>query len=435
MRIFAAVLILLAFASTVPGQIVTTEVWVGALDQRDGRFVVSDLKNISNHPGYDNQPAFFPDNERLVYTSEITDLSESGLGVQAFLVDLRTGERTPLPEARGFSPTPTADGRQLMMLREGRVWLHDLSGRLIRPLTETTTAGYYSRFDDRTYVLFMNEPERRIAIYDARRKTLDTRATGAMTAPYRIPGQRAVTFVAEEPFSAGQTAAEGAPPPERILRRLDLRTGGVTTLATIPFATGGHHVWTSRGTLLLASGPVIHEWSPSRPGEWTPIYRSEDPDLQGITRIAISPRGDRIALVSTPRDETIIREARTAFNQKLTIRPPDLARFYAADALMVSVFGERRQGRDAIVSGLAADMSGEVAYVRDLATIQVSDGRSVASERGTWSRRAATSGREGSIGGDYLTVWRRTSSASGTPVWAIENELLVALECAGTLCE
>jgi ketosteroid isomerase-like protein len=180
---------------------------------------------------------------------------------------------------------------------------------------------------------------------------------------------------------------------------------------------------------------VIYEWSPSRPGEWTPIYRSEDPDLQGITRIAISPRGDKIALVSTPRDETIIREARAAFNQALATRPPDLARFYTDDALMVSVYGERRQGRDAIVTGFAADMSGEVAYVRNLAVVQVSDGRSVASERGTWSRRVVASGGEASVGGDYLTVWRRTLSASGTPVWAIENELLVALECAGTLCK
>jgi len=41
------------------------------------------------------------------------------------------------------------------------------------------------------------------------------------------------------------------------------------------------------------------------------------PELQGLTRIALSPRGDHIALVSTPRDETIIRDSRAASNQAL----------------------------------------------------------------------------------------------------------------------
>jgi len=88
-----------------------------------------------------------------------------------------------------------------MMLREGHVVLRDPRGTKTA-LTETKDAGYYARFDDRTWVLFMNDKQRRIVIYDATTKALDTMAVGANTAPFRVPGKRAVTFVASEPFPA-----------------------------------------------------------------------------------------------------------------------------------------------------------------------------------------------------------------------------------------
>ena len=74
-------------------------------------------------------------------------------------------------------------------------------------LTETKDAGYYTRFDDRTWVLFMNDKQRRIVIYDATTKALDTMAVGANTAPFRVLGKRAVTFVASEPFPAPEGEA------------------------------------------------------------------------------------------------------------------------------------------------------------------------------------------------------------------------------------
>ena len=64
----------------------------------------------------------------------------------------------------------------------------------------------------------------------------------------------------------------------------------------------------------MASGHTIYEWNPAKPDDWRVAATFDDPELQGLTRIAISPRGDRIALVSTPRDETIIRDSRAASN-------------------------------------------------------------------------------------------------------------------------
>lgn len=285
--------VLVAVVLPLSAQTLDTEVWLGKLDMSGDRFVVSELKNISRDRGYDNQPSFYPDGDALLYTTEATSLDDTGLGVHAVRYDIAAGTRTPLPDAKGFSPTPV--GReQLMVLRQGRVFVHDASGKELRAATQTSTAGYFTPFDATTWVLFMNEPERRIIIYNPETNEEETVARGANTAPFRVRGERAVTFVSQSPFPPVEGEKQTL-----VLQRLDLDAKKVTTLTTLPFETGGHHLWTERGTLLMASGPVIYEWSPSRPDHWKQVYRATDPQLQGISRIAISPDRSRIAIVST----------------------------------------------------------------------------------------------------------------------------------------
>jgi hypothetical protein len=372
-----ALVFALALSHAAAAQILETEVWVGKVDLRDGAFEVSELKNISQHRGYDNQPSFLPDGRSLLYTTEAESLDETGLGVHAVRYDLRTGKATPLRDARGFSPTPTVDG-EIMLLRQGGVWLHDARGKLRRALTQTTQAGYFTRFEDDAWVLFMNDKDRRIVLYDPGTHALETIITGAITAPYREPRHRSVTFV---------TQSETV----RTLHRLDIDTKNLLTLATIPFPTGGHHVWTTRNTILMASGSAIHEWDPQHPNDWRVVHRFDDPDLQGITRIALSPAGDRIALVSVARDETVLRNSRAAANDAMHVA---LAKFRGTS------------------------------YVRTIDSLSI-DGAS-ATESGTWLRRWRSSEGPVELRGHYTTIWKSEMGGNGTVSWDIASDTVTA---------
>jgi ketosteroid isomerase-like protein len=423
--------ILLASAAAVHAQINDSEVWVGSLEMSGGRFVVSNLTNISKHPGYDNQPAFFPDG-KLVFTSQIAALDETGHAVQAVIHDFASGTSTAVPGALGFSPTPAANGA-LMLLRDGHVVLHDVSGNESQ-LTETKDAGYFARFDEQTWVLFMNDKQRRIVIYDPKTKALDTMSIGAMTAPFRIPGKRAVSFVAVEPFPAPEGAAAAR---TVFLRQLNLDDRHVTTLASIPFPTSGSHVWTSRGTLLIASGHTIYEWNPAKPDDWRTAATFDDPELQGLTRIAISPRGDRIALVSTPRDETIIRDSRAASNAALaTHNAAAYVQMLKDDAVVIGVSGKVIQGRAARQQDIEARWKSQpdLVFVRTPASIEISRSDPAASERGTWTGHTTTASGPADSRGDYLAVWRKTTSSAGVPSWTIASEVFVSLDCTGSGC-
>ena len=111
--------VLLASAATLHAQINDSEVWVGSLDMSGGRFAVSNLTNISKHPGYDNQPAFFPDG-KLVFTSQIAVLDETGHAVQAVIHDFANGTSTPIA------------GRARIQSDAGGRWLADAAARWAR---------------------------------------------------------------------------------------------------------------------------------------------------------------------------------------------------------------------------------------------------------------------------------------------------------------
>jgi ketosteroid isomerase-like protein len=425
-------ILILASGATLHGQINDSEVWVGSLEMSSGRFAVSNLVNISKHPGYDNQPAFFPDG-KLVFTSQIAVLDETGHAVQAVIHDFATGASTPVSGAFGFSPTPAADG-SLMLLRDGHVVLHDASGKETQ-LTETKDAGYFARFDGQTWVLYMNDKQRRIVIYDPKTKALDTMALGSITAPFRIPDKRAVSFVGVEPFPVPEGVA--APPRNLFLRQLNLDDRHVTTLASISFPTSGSHVWTSRGTLLMASGHTIYEWNPARPDDWRTAATFDDPELQGLTRIAISPRGDRIALVSTPRDETIIRDSRAASNAALAAHnAAAFAQVLKDDATVVAASGTVIHGRAAVQQSIESRWKAQpdLVFVRTPTSIEISRSDPAASERGTWTGHATTPAGPADWRGDYLAVWRKTTTSAGLPSWTIASEVFVALECTGPGC-
>ena len=392
------------------------DVWVGDLDMSHGGLGITHLTNISHRPGYDNQPAFFPDQKTLAYTTQ------GETETHAVLYDLATGAATPLPDAKGFSPTPTADGKRLMVLHEGRVELHELTGKLVEPLTETKDAGYFSRFDDGAWVLFMNDKERRIVLYDARKKTLETMDKGAITPLYRVPNERAVTFVAENPFSSDPAAAAKLDPAtvKLELRKLDLKTRRVETLSTLPFPATGHHVWTPRGTVLMASRGTIYEWNPKSPNLWEPMVKLDDPDLQGISRIALSPRGDRIALVSMPRDETLIRDVRAASNAAIAAHSVDDILASLQDDVVITrgngaVVNGKEEAKKAFTEAFAA--SKDLVYVRTPERVEVSTSEPLAAEHGSWTARWTTP--DGKAASTRAATWRCGARPSAPTVCRI----------------
>jgi hypothetical protein len=167
------------------------------------------------------------------------------------------------------------------------LWLFTLQGQPVRRAPgDVTGVGYYAWGDRNTLALFIADSVQSFVLSDVR--TGGTTRIGERlggSPPRAIPGQRAVSFMRQDSADAWW------------IQRLDLRTQQATPLVkALPGSV--HYTWTPRGTLLMASGATLYEWNPAVDREWREIASFAAPGPQSITRIAVSARGDRIALVS-----------------------------------------------------------------------------------------------------------------------------------------
>ncbi|MGB5264903.1 MAG: steroid delta-isomerase, partial [Lutimonas sp.] len=56
--------------------------------------------------------------------------------------------------------------------------------------------------------------------------------------------------------------------------------------------------FTNNGTIFMAKGNQVFKFRPEQDKDWVPVIINSGTELKGITRIAISPDGNKLALVA-----------------------------------------------------------------------------------------------------------------------------------------
>jgi hypothetical protein len=60
--------------------------------------------------------------------------------------------------------------------------------------------------------------------------------------------------------------------------------------------------WTPDGTLLVAVNSILYRWRAGEAG-WTPVANLGAFGLREVSRLSVSPKGDRIAIVALAKQE------------------------------------------------------------------------------------------------------------------------------------
>jgi len=164
-------------------------------------------------------------------------------------------------------------------------------------LPEMVPVGYHAWADDRTVALFIlgeNGAPATLQLVDTKSGRVRPIATDIGRSIQRMPGSgdvRHISFVQRE-RSGDRTTL--------VVKELDPASGAVTTLT--PAVEGSREAdlaWTPDGTLLMAKDDVLYGWRRGQSG-WKEVASLARLSLRGVTRLAVSPKGDLLAIVAQP---------------------------------------------------------------------------------------------------------------------------------------
>jgi Tol biopolymer transport system component len=248
---------------------------------------------VSTAPGYDNQPMFSPDGGRMLFAANRdgaqTDvfLFERASGRVSRLTETPENENSPtyLPEGigdpGGFSVVRTeADRTQ-------RLWRFDARGRNPQlVLSDVQPVGYHAWVDREWVALFvLGEPSTlRIANVTTGRAEIASERIGRSL--HRIPGTRRVSFVHREDSG------------DFWIQQIDVDSRKIEPLVqVVEGSTERDMAWMPDGrTILMSSGTRVFSWTREAPG-WTEAFDAATHRLGAVSRLAVSPTGDAIAVV------------------------------------------------------------------------------------------------------------------------------------------
>jgi hypothetical protein len=270
-----------AYAQQPPG----TDIYLFDLKKKKQVFVLSNPKNITARQGYDNQPSFHPDKPVLYYASADatghTDILE---------YNYETGVTRKLTETpqREYSPTVTPDKKFISCIIQRENGAQDLGKYPLEGgepviLISNLTVGYHAWVDNNRLIAFILPQPFTLQMVDIETGKATILAENIGRSINKIPKEDAMSFVQQQPDKTW------------VIKKLNTRDHSVTELAILKTEQEPLLTWAPDGTLLHSMEIEIYAIKPGKEKTWEKVEIQMP--ITGISRMAISSRGDKIAVV------------------------------------------------------------------------------------------------------------------------------------------
>jgi len=246
---------------------------------------------IANAAGYENQPMFSLDGARILFAANHgaqTDVYvfDRATGRTSQLTDTPENENSPtyLPggigDPGGFSVVRTEPDRSQ------RLWRFDAQARNPQiVLTEIKPVDHAWLDTDAVALYVLGQPAT-LRIASLKSGAAEIVASNIGRSLNRVPGTGSVSFVQRE--------ASG----EFWIKQIEVASKVILPLVkTVEGSTDRDMAWMPDGrTVLMSSGTKVLSWLRGAAG-WTEVFDAAAHNLGDVSRLAVSPRGDAIAIV------------------------------------------------------------------------------------------------------------------------------------------
>jgi hypothetical protein len=254
---------------------------------------------VSVEKGYDNQPFFDPGGRFVLFTAnrdgkqmDIYQYDRETRAVSQLTRTAPEGEYSPTipPELPG-KPALKRDGFTVIRTEPDgtqRLWQFDRQGgnpQLV--LTEIKPVGYHAWVDADRVALFVLGKPATLQLARISTGAAETAASDIGRSLHRVPGTRSVSFVQRE--------ASG----EFWIKQIEFDTKKIDPLVkAVEGSSDRDYAWLPDGkTILMSAGTKIHSWTRGAK-DWTEAFDAAPHALGAITRLAVAPKGDAVAIVA-----------------------------------------------------------------------------------------------------------------------------------------
>ena len=249
---------------------------------------------VSTTAGYDNQPMFSPDGSRILFAA-----NHDGKQTDIYTFDRASGrvsqvtrtaenENSPTFLPAGIGTSGGFSVVQSEMDRTQRLWRFDPQGtnpQLI--LTDIKPVGYHAWVDADRVALFVLGQPNALQLASVKTGKGEVVANGIGRSLHRIPGTRLISFVHREPSG------------EFWIKQIDIDSKKIDPLTQVVDGNNERDMtWMPDGkTILMSGGTKIYSWTRGA-SSWSEVFDAAPHNLGALSRLAVSPKGDAVAIVA-----------------------------------------------------------------------------------------------------------------------------------------
>ncbi|WP_238325432.1 TolB family protein [Lunatimonas lonarensis] len=254
--------------------------------------VAGSAQQITNRDGYDNQP-YFINNKQIAFTSRAKNGS-SDIILYSFDTKKFTN-MTRTNEVSEYSPALTSCGTYISAIRveqdgKQRLWLYPINfGEPALLYDNISPVGYYG-WSGETAALSVVGEEKNKLIFPYSKSDIQPIAFDVGRCVQARPGKKGIGFI---DYSQASSTAEGI---SYTLKVYDTKSRTIENLgSTLPGSED--FLWLDKNRVIMARGKELFIRHVRRKEGWYKFAVVSVPGYGGITRMALSPRKDKLILV------------------------------------------------------------------------------------------------------------------------------------------
>jgi len=187
-----------------------------------------------------------------------------------------------------YSPTQTPNKKyftSILLEKDGRqlLWQYTFNKKQAHVIVENLKIGYHTWYNKNTIVSFVLGNPATLQISDLKSKTNTIIAKNIGRSLHKIPHSKFISYISFNDKIAKIYALNPITKEQKFITNTLVKSQDMA--------------WTSGGTIIMGKDDVLYKFTPNIDTHWVAFAFLKDYHLKGITRITISPKNNKIAVV------------------------------------------------------------------------------------------------------------------------------------------